>query len=224
MFKMVEGRGEAPFNIPRETGRASEANRVPGRVILSVHLMVGLENWVLRLAQQKTIRQPILGDHHSPLSVDNFVRSTIRTYKSGFFSSSKAYHFLLQQHEPKQKEQSLVQWSEWFTYRTSSICRSTALLLAPPSALRSLPTRLKVFVTVLSTGAPSPRRCLRTFTSGRDLHLTTRLTILPVEESAKVKVSIDAAQSELWSLVVVGVWSELAITIPVFVALTTRLK
>jgi hypothetical protein len=75
MFKMVKGRGEAPFNIPRETGRASEANRVPGRVILSVHLMVGLENCVLRLAQQKTIRQPILGDHHSPLSVDNFVKS-----------------------------------------------------------------------------------------------------------------------------------------------------
>jgi hypothetical protein len=111
MFKMVKGRGEAPLNIPGETGRASEANRIPGRVVLSLRLTVGLETWILRLAQHKTIRQSILGDDHPPLSVDNLVSSTIHTYKSGFFLSSKSYHFPLHQHEPKQKEKSLVQWS-----------------------------------------------------------------------------------------------------------------
>ncbi|KAH0445593.1 hypothetical protein KCU90_g115, partial [Aureobasidium melanogenum] len=54
-----------------------------------------------------------------------------------------------------------------------------------PCALKSLPSRLKVFVTILSTGAPSPRRCLRTFTSGKICTLTTSLTLLPVERSAK---------------------------------------
>jgi hypothetical protein len=80
-------------------------------MILSVHLLVGLENLVLRLAQHKTIRRPILRDDHLPLSIDNLVRSTIHKYKSGFFSSSKSYHFPLQQYESKQKEKSLVEWS-----------------------------------------------------------------------------------------------------------------
>jgi hypothetical protein len=88
----------------------------------------------------------------------------------------------------------------------SSICRPTALLLAPPSALRSLPTRLEVFVIILSTGAPSPRRCLRTFTPGKNRNLTTSMTILPVELSAKIKSVLMPSRVELWLLVVVGAW------------------
>ncbi|KAG9516598.1 hypothetical protein KCU93_g9061, partial [Aureobasidium melanogenum] len=59
--------------------------------------------------------------------------------------------------------------------------------IASPAHLLSdlLPSRLKVFVTILPTGAPSPRRCLRTFTSGKICTLTTSLTLLPVEKSAK---------------------------------------
>jgi hypothetical protein len=70
----------------------------------------------------------------------------------------------------KTKRKSLVQWSGDITYRMLSICRSTALLLAPRNALRSLPTRLKVFVNHPFHRRPFTQTLLEDFHPWQELH------------------------------------------------------